>query len=239
MSDDVTFEPIVRETLSSQIRTELLGRIERGELAPGARVPSERALAEQFAVARTSVREAMQGLVSLGVIERRGNRAFVTERLPEVVVPAAVDERKDLVKELFETRRLLEGPIFELAACRASPELRDRIAELAQDFTADMPLGTFRELDRTFHTTIASGCGNSLLIELYGKVLERLFESDAFDSLLSASRNQVGVEKIVAQAADDHRAIAKAVAAGDPTAVAAASAEHLSMVEQHMLDDLT
>ena len=45
-------------------------------------IPSERDLAEQFRVARTSVREAIQGLLSLGVIERRGNRSFVVEHLP-------------------------------------------------------------------------------------------------------------------------------------------------------------
>jgi DNA-binding FadR family transcriptional regulator len=45
---------------------------------------SERTLSEQVAVARSSVRAAMQGLWSLGVIERRGNRSYVRERLPEI-----------------------------------------------------------------------------------------------------------------------------------------------------------
>ena len=75
----VPFEPLARETLSAQIRDQLLERILSGALAPGVRVPSERDLSEQFRVARTSVREAMQGLLSLGVIERRGNRSYVVE----------------------------------------------------------------------------------------------------------------------------------------------------------------
>ena len=87
------FTPLDRSTLSQQVRAQLEDRIRSGELAPGAQVQSERSLCEQFRVARTSIREAMQGLLSLGVIERRGNRSFVPEHLPEVVV-GAPDGRK-------------------------------------------------------------------------------------------------------------------------------------------------
>ena len=80
--------PISRETVSSQIRTQLLEWISTGELAPGNRMPSERELSEKFEVARTSVREAMQGLVSMGVVQRRGNRVYVAEHLPDVVLEA-------------------------------------------------------------------------------------------------------------------------------------------------------
>ena len=115
---EVAFEPIERETVSTKIREQLLQRITTGELAPGDQVPSERELAERFQVARSSVREAMQGLVSLGVVRRRGNRSYVTEHLPEIMFDAD-DLNKAFVRQLFETRRVLEGPIFVLAATRA------------------------------------------------------------------------------------------------------------------------
>jgi len=99
------FTPLDRSTLSQQVRVQLEDRIRSGELAPGAHVPSERSLCEQFQVARTSIREAMQGLVTMGLVERRGNRSYVAERLPDLVVEG--DERKAFVRELFETRRVL------------------------------------------------------------------------------------------------------------------------------------
>ena len=102
------FEPISRDTVSSQIRAQLQRRILTGDLAPGSRMPSERDLSEQFGVARTSIREAMQGLVSLGVIERRNNRSYVAEHLPDVIVDKG-DDRKSFVAELFETRAF-QGP---------------------------------------------------------------------------------------------------------------------------------
>ena len=230
------FTPLERSTLSQQIRVQLEERIRSGELAPGAQVPSERSLCEQFQVARTSIREAMQGLVTMDLVERRGNRSYVTERLPDLVVEG--DERKAFVRELFETRRVLELPILELAAIRAAADDRVRITELAAEFDRDLSLAEFRGLDRQFHTSVAIAVGNPLLVELYGKVLEKLFKSDDFSSLLYASENQPEVAEIIRQSSRDHIEIAEAVCAGDPVKTLAAGERHLRNVEQRMLHDL-
>ncbi|MDZ7733249.1 MAG: FadR/GntR family transcriptional regulator [Acidimicrobiia bacterium] len=237
MTDDVTFEPISRTTVSSQIREQLLDRITRGEFAPGARVPSERQLTEQFGVARTSVREAMHGLVSLGVVERRGNRVFVAERLPEIVL-AGDDGRKEVVRQLFETRRALEPAIFSLAAERSTDEARQRISELAAAFLPELSLEEFRRLDREFHTTVAAACGNPFLVELYGKVLDRLFHSQEFHALLFQPRNQAEVRRIIAESADHHRTIAEAISSGDPAATYKGAVGHLDDVEDRMVQKL-
>ena len=197
MTAEISFEPITRDTVSSQIRVQLQQRIETGDLAPGTRMPSERELSDQFQVARTSVREAIQGLVSLGLIERRGNRSYVAEHLPEVAL-GRNDDRKTFVTELFETRRVLEVPIFELATVRADDAARQRVLELSRRFEDDLDIAEFRRLDREFHTTITTSCGNPLLIELYGKVLDRLFRSSEFDALLSDVKNRPEVQRIVA-----------------------------------------
>lgn len=237
MADEHPFEPITRDTVSAQIRTQLLERITTGELAPGARMPSERDLSQRFAVARTSVREAMQGLVSTGVVERRGNRSYVAEHLPDVVVAPGIDE-KSFVAELFETRRVLEVPLFELAAQRAGPDDRVRVTALAEKFDERLELGEFRRLDREFHTNIAACSANPLLIELYGKVLDQLFRSAAFFTLLSSERNQPEVARIIAHSAVAHRTIARAFATGDGAAVRAAAESHLDEVEHAMVADL-
>jgi GntR family transcriptional repressor for pyruvate dehydrogenase complex len=237
MSDGLTIGPISRETVSEQVRSQLLGSIVSGELAPGARVPSERDLSERFGVARTSIREAMQGLVSLGAVERRGNRVFVAERLPEVALDGD-DDRKRFVRELFETRRVLELPIFQLAAERADDADKVRIREAANQFRPGLSIDEFRRLDRQFHTTIAAACDNALLIELYGKVLDRLFRSDEFDSLLSAEANREAVGDIVLQSVEDHVAIADAICAGEVDHAGRCSEAHLAHVEQRMVERL-
>jgi GntR family transcriptional repressor for pyruvate dehydrogenase complex len=233
----IAFEPVARETISAQIRDQLLQRIISGALAPGARVPSERDLSEQFGVARTSVREAMQGLLSLGVIERRGNRSYIVEHLPDVNFDA-LDDRKELVRQLFETRRLLEIPIIELATQRATQSQRDEIRRVAGGFSAEMGLREFRELDQAFHSLIARACANPLLVEVYGKVMARLFRSEDIDNLLTSRANRDEVRKIVDEAAAQHAALAHAVANGDPAAAVEEGTAHLAAVERGMIDRL-
>ena len=202
-------------------------------------MPSERDLSERFRVARTSVREAMQGLASLGIVERRGNRSYVAEHLPEVVVaPGGTGNGKSFVAELFETRRVLEVPLFEMAAVRATDEDRERVAALAARFNGSLDIGKFRRLDREFHTTIAASCDNPLLIELYGKVLDRLFRSVEFFTLLSSEANQAEVTKIIADSSDGHHAISAAFVAGDAAAMRLAAESHLDLVEHSMIDKL-
>ncbi len=235
--DSLAFAPVTRETLSAQIRDQMLERIVSGALEPGARVPSERDLSEQFRVARTSVREAMQGLLSLGVIERRGNRSYVVEHLPDVSFDR-LDERKEFVRQLFETRRLLEVPIIELAAERATDAQRVEIRQLADRFSDDMDLQEFRELDHAFHAMISRACANPLLVEVYGKVLSRLFRSEGIESMLSDDANRTEVRQIVGEAASQHALLARAVAAGDTEAAVAEGTKHLAAVERGMIDRL-
>lgn len=228
------FQPVHRSTVSGQIRDRLLERITTGKLEPGARVPSERALSEQFEVARTSVREAMQGLLSLGVIERRGNRSYVAERLPDVSFND-IDDRKEYVRHLFETRRLIEVPITELAAKRATDHDRTALSALAGEFHSGMNIGEFRDRDRQFHETIGRIGRNPILIEVYGKVLARLFGARGLESILFDQANEEEMHRMVDRASVQHQAIAAAICAGDPERAAAAAAEHLDSVERGII----
>ena len=237
------FEPVTRETLSAQIRDRLLERIRSGALAPGERVPSERDLSEQFQVARTSVREAMQGLLSMGVVQRRGNRSFVAEHLPEVSFDPRTDGSED-VRRLFEIRRLLEVPIIGLATQHASDDDRAQIVGIAERFHDDIDLREFRELDRTFYSAIARACGNPLLAEVYGKVRGRLARSAGAVSLLADDADHTDADHtaagtFVGLAIAQHRALATAIAAGDTVAASREGAVHLAALEQRINDRRT
>src|SRR4051812_13312335 len=90
------FAPVSRRSLADDVREQLATGISTGTLAPGALIPSEESLCQQFGVSRTSVREAIRELITIGLIERRGNRAYVVEHLPDVRVEA--DERLDRIR---------------------------------------------------------------------------------------------------------------------------------------------
>lgn len=226
------FEPITRRTLAEEVRDALLESIRTGELPAGSQFPSERSLCEQFGVARTSVREAIQGLVSLGVIERRANRTYVTEAPPSSPLS---DARKRSVTEIFEVRRIVEGPIAGLAACRADDAQRAEIAAIAGTFTVTMALNDFRAADHRFHAAVAAACGNQSLAELHGIVLDTLFRSTDFDSLLSASENDPVVRSIIIHADQAHRDISANIIAGDASGARATTEDHLRQVEALMV----
>jgi DNA-binding FadR family transcriptional regulator len=229
-----TFEPVARRTISSEIRDRLLEAIRTGELIPGDPLPSERVLCQEFGVARTSVREAIQGLVTAGYLERRGNRPVVAEMLP--ALDLNLDDRKTLVHQLFEVRLVIEPAMARLACERASDEDRADLVSLA----AELPptLDEFRATDRTFHATIARASGNPVLAEVHAKALAALFGSDEFASLLYAEANRREVDQIIRTATDAHRAIAAAINSGDRRRTVAAVTDHLTDVERRMLERL-
>lgn len=229
-----SFEPIERKTVSEEVRAAMYSSIRSGALPPGTPLPPERILCEQFGVARTSVREAVQGLASLGLVTRRGNRTFVGEQLPSIRFDSD-DLRKRKVSELFEVRRIVEVRMAELAACRATQAERSELLAIAAAFNEGLDIAKFRTLDRRLHGTIAAACGNPTFAELYHKILDTLFESDAFHSLLNDPKNSRVVRKVVREAAVEHRLIAEAIAAGDGNAAAAAADEHLNQVERNMV----
>jgi GntR family transcriptional repressor for pyruvate dehydrogenase complex len=101
-----------------------------------------------------------------------------------------------------------------------------------------MPIDDFRRLDRQFHWLLAAACGNPLLAELYHKVLDALFASGEFHSLLSAAGNRRAVTRIVASAGKAHRTIAAGVGCGDVDAVTVAVGQHLQDVEDRMVRQL-
>ena len=128
--------------------------------------------------------------------------------------------------------------MIELAAERATDAERNEISEIAAGFSPDMTLGSFRELDRRFHTALSNACGNPLLVEVYGKVLARLFRSEGLQSLLSDEANRDEVDKIVGEASDQHGRLAAAVAAGDVETARLEGIAHLQAVERSLIDHL-
>jgi GntR family transcriptional repressor for pyruvate dehydrogenase complex len=171
--------------------------------------------------------------VSLGYVERRGNRPYVVEHLPHVA--AVIESHKSNVRDLFETRRVIEVQVAALATSRANETQRHELSALADHFTASMKLDDFRDLDRRFHRLMAATCGNPLLAEVYGRVLDALFLSTEFHELLYAGRNRRDVASRVERSGRQHRAIATAIVSGERDSVVAAVDEHLDDVGRRIV----
>jgi DNA-binding transcriptional regulator YhcF (GntR family) len=80
----ITLDPSSPEPLSEQLAAAIAERIRRGSLAPGARLPTVRALAEDLGLAANTVAKAYRALEEAALVQGRGRQGtFVTERLPE------------------------------------------------------------------------------------------------------------------------------------------------------------
>jgi len=166
------FVPVPRTSVSQQVLDRILGEIRAGRIKPGERLPSERVLMEAFAVGRSTVREALQGLVTLGLISnRQGRGAVVTTqaRSPLAGLRRAADLdqlNKRALLDLLDVREALEGKAAEDAARRATAE---DIAELRRQHEAverDVLAGhTYFRTNAAFHGAIARAAHNPVLDE--------------------------------------------------------------------------
>src|SRR5512145_1357854 len=107
--------------LADQLVRAMQARIDAGDLAPGARLPTEHALGERFGVSRAVVREAIARLKADGYVEtRQGAGAFVADEPGLASFRLAPDGRvePDELGQLFELRAAVEVATARLAAGR-------------------------------------------------------------------------------------------------------------------------
>ena len=90
-------------TGSVQIADDLRSRIEAGEFAPGAKLPSIRELAGEYNVAQMTANGALQRLRSEGLAVASGRGHFVAEALP-VNAPTLADRLQAVETEVRELR---------------------------------------------------------------------------------------------------------------------------------------
>lgn len=95
-----------REAIQSQIARQIRSLVLNGRLKPQAKLPSTRALAEELHVARATVVEAYEQLLSEGYVETRsGSGTRVAPELPEALLTPQVNLAKSTAKSRPETRR--------------------------------------------------------------------------------------------------------------------------------------
>ena len=225
----VTFERLDGLGIKDRVAGQLRGLIEAGSLQAGEQLPSERELAELLGVSRSTVREAVQFLGALGLVEiRHGSGTFVRDEGDRAQLPAEwlqwTQRHQVQVHELLEVRRGLEAVAAELAADR-SRDLGAMEAALADMEAAidgpDVP--GLVEADLAFHTALAAASGNTALRHLTESLGRELLRERG------AIWNEPGRPE---RSLREHRRIYEAVRDGDALGARTALVDHLHSVEQ-------
>ena len=151
-----------RQTLSQAVSAAVLERIRSGEFGPGDRLPTEKMLMEEYGVGRNSVREAVQALVTLGLVEvRPGRGATVIGIESENALDAETLSallKEEAVDDLYAFRRLLEAETSACAAlqCDRRRDRGDRPLRCARSSTPTRRALPVSAADDAFHAAIAA-----------------------------------------------------------------------------------
>ncbi len=220
-------EPLAApERLTDRLADQLARRIERGELAPDQRLPTEQQLSEQFGVSRTVVREAVSRLKSMGLlVSRQGAGVFVAPagQARALAFDPTVLQSLDSVVQVVEVRRALEGEVAALAAQRITPAKARAVREALERLDATVATGADGvEEDQAFHRSIAQATDNPQFERLLG-FLEQ-YQRDA----MRVTRTNESLHGAFSRAVRrEHEAIARAVIAGDAAAARRAAVRHM------------
>jgi GntR family transcriptional repressor for pyruvate dehydrogenase complex len=206
----VADEELLRRSLSDALIGRVVDLIRTEGLGPGDRLPSARVLAERFAVATPTIREALRQLQATGAIDiRHGSGMYVNAALDRVVIanPNQPTLDAERLAELLDARLLVEPYLAGLAARHRSPAtaaaLRRSLDAAERHLAGDDT--RLHEANMAFHRAVATASGHRILHEV-------------LDSLLSV---HAGEQREILQIFDDrsrdheeHRAVLAAIEAG-------------------------
>jgi DNA-binding FadR family transcriptional regulator len=209
-------------------------RIDTGELLPGSRFPTEKAITDSAGVSRTVVREAFARLAARGLLEsRRGSGAYVSAGARYrafQVAPEEMREVEDVVK-LLEMRMALETEMAGLAAERRSDEDIAMLRECLDHMAATEDVEASVDADAAFHATIARAARN----EYYSRFMDFLGIRLVPRRAVYLRSQPEGAHRAYARSIQrDHEAIFAAIVAGDPVQSRRAARRHMQKsLERH------
>jgi DNA-binding FadR family transcriptional regulator len=202
--------PLLHQSVQDALKQYIVER----RLRPGDPLPAEAEFARRLGVSRSSVREAVKALETIGIVEsRRGSGVYVAafsfdpllESLPYGLM---IDSQA--IADLLDLRCTLEVALAERAIARRTPDqLADLEATLREFRSAAEAGASLEEADRQFHQVLARNLGNRVLVSLID-IFWRSFQRAA------QSINLVNVDPLATYR--DHVAIFESFAAGDVAA---------------------
>lgn len=224
-----SFDKMDKRLLGEQVEEELMNYILQEPVEIGQKIPNEFDLAEKFGVGRSTIREAVKGLVSKGILEvRRGSGTYVISTSSFDEDPLGLSRLQDKYKlalELFDVRLMLEPEIAAQAAEYADEEELGLLKRIC-DETEQMYLSGKNHIpkDIEFHTCIAK-CSKNRVVETLIPVI-----NSAVMTFANLTHRKLKDETI-----ETHRAIVNAITDHDAVGAKCAMVMHLTYNRQELV----
>lgn len=216
-----------------QIADILLESIKSGEYQVGDKLPSIQKLGQQYGVSVASVREALNALRTIGIIEmKQGYGTFIKQIEPTFFELGDKFTSLDQITELLELREIVESATVEKAAIHRNEadlvSLKKALDEMGEAVTD----GTSGEkADLQFHLSIARAAKNSLLVELLNNISELMQDSMEETRKIFIYSKQKTMNKLH----EEHVIIYNAIVEQNATNAVKAMESHLLEVKETIL----
>ena len=216
-----------------QIADILLESIKSGEYQVGDKLPSIQKLGQQYGVSVASVREALNALRTIGIIEmKQGYGTFIKQIEPTFFELGDKFTSLDQITELLELREIVESATVEKAAIHRNEadlvSLKKALDEMGEAVTD----GTSGEkADLQFHLSIAKAAKNSLLVELLNNISELMQDSMEETRKIFIYSKQKTMNKLH----EEHVIIYNAIVEQNATNAVKAMESHLFEVKETIL----
>jgi DNA-binding FadR family transcriptional regulator len=210
--------PLARLSAAEAVFNAIRNDIQSGALAVGAKLSSEAALATQYGVSRSVIREALRSCTALGLtVTKTGRGTFVVaDHVANDLVLGQFSAR-----DLTEARPHIEVPAAGLAAGRRTPEDLEILRGIMASMTAETDPEAWVALDSGFHAAIARASGNKVFESVVADIRDALAHQSETLNMVADRQYASDVE---------HRLILDAIEAGSAADASAAMAEHLRAV---------
>ncbi len=182
---------VERRSISEQVFESLKEQIVKGKWAPGTKIPSENQLTEMLGVSRISLRESLQKLATLGLLESRQGegtyvKKFSAENYMNTLLPYFVLDKPDTINVL-EYRKIVEVGTIGLAVERANQDDLLKLEDINKRMKANInDSKKFANEDLNFHIALAEITRNPVIIKV------NYIIRDVLDSSMEEIVNNLG-----------------------------------------------
>jgi GntR family transcriptional repressor for pyruvate dehydrogenase complex len=227
------FKAIHKDSTPEKVVRAILAKIRSGQLPPGTRLPSQKALAAQLGVGRSSIREATNALALMGYIDiQQGRGSFVCQTPPapehSVLQVQAALSAGDIF-DLMEARMLLECQCARWAAERATQRHLSALDGAARKIENEVrDYDRFLEADLAFHRRLAEAGQNGVVMELMTPIIAHIRTHHR------RYRGAVLMPVVQQRAAASTRRLVALVSEGRATAAAEEMRAHLQTVIEEL-----
>lgn len=213
-------------TLADQVTRRLAEQLRNGVYPVNSRLPTEKAIAEEFGVSRTVVREAISRLKSEGLVEtRQGSGTAVLDPKSSAAfrLARADGNPAEGVLRIIELRCGIEAQMAALAAQRRTAagmaEIKRALKAIDRAVAAG---GDGVNEDLAFHMAISHATRNPYYTDLLGMLTRALH-----DAIRVTRSNEAQRADLTEAVRAEHEAICTAILARDPDAARAAALDHM------------